>query len=172
TIDSAVYAASTCALGFAGPGCAPGRKVGDWESSSGPVAFDADGRGFFALSTFLGSLEVRGYGRSALLAAAPSEGVIFVHDENYAQSLAALAPSAAAPGYLFVDEAVGAGQRVRAVAYSAGPGGEPVTGTLFESAFVPAAGATARVFGAGADEVWVLVVKANAAHYVALRRAP
>ncbi len=171
-VDSAVYAARSCATGFAGPGCEPGHKVGDWESSSGPVAVDAGGRGFFALSTFPASLQVRGFAKSALLAPAPSEGEIFVQSTNYAQSLAALAPSASAPGYLFVDEAVGAGQRLSAVAYTAGSGGEPVKGDVIADALTPAAGVSARVFGPGGGEVWALALTEGAGHFVVLRRKP
>jgi hypothetical protein len=173
TSDSAVYAARSCAEGFAGTGCEAGHKVGDWDGSSGPVAVDAGGRGFFALSAFGGALEVRGFARSEIVDGVESAGVTFVQESDvYAQSLAAVSPSAGAPGYLFVDEAVGAGQRIDAITYEPGTAGEPVKGAVITSALTAAADQTVRVFGASATEVWVLAVKGNAGRWVALQRKP
>jgi hypothetical protein len=174
--DSAAYAARACDGGLLGEGCGPVRKLADSTGSSSPMAADTGGRGFFALRAPDGPLELRGFAPSGLQAAEAGAGATFWQLAQFAQSLAALAPDgAAAPGYLVVDEAVdefGVAQRIGVVAYAPGPGGEPVKGDVIESALTPAAGATAHVFGAGGDDVWVSVVAGDRGHFLALRRPP
>jgi hypothetical protein len=99
-----LYAADACsspaqALG-AGTGCSDSALVAAWGDSTGPVATDSNGDAFAVMTSVAnGTQEGRGFLASAVArGAAATAGVTLFSMDGFAGSLAALAPSAGAPG--------------------------------------------------------------------------
>ena len=82
-----------------GTGCSASGAVATWGDSSGPVAIDSQGDVFAVLSSFAGTQEARGFLASTIArGAAATDGVSLFTLPGYSGSLAALSPTATAPG--------------------------------------------------------------------------
>ena len=103
-----LYAADTCGTP-AQPSLLPGMDasckapigVAAWGDSSGPVAVDHEGNAFVVMSSFDDSQEARGFDAASVArGAAPSAGTKLFTIPGFGSNLAALAPTATAPGIL------------------------------------------------------------------------
>ena len=103
-----LYAADTCGTP-AQPSLLPGMDasckapigVAAWGDSSGPVAVDHEGNAFVVMSSFDDPQEARGFDAASVArGAAPSAGTKLFTIPGFGSNLAALAPTATAPGIL------------------------------------------------------------------------
>lgn len=101
-----LFAADTCGTP-AMPALLPGMDatckapitVATWGDSSGPVAVDHGGNAFVVMSSFDGSQEARGFDAASIArGSAPTAGTKLFTIPGFGSNLAALAPTAAAPG--------------------------------------------------------------------------
>lgn len=97
-----LYAADDCMGTFlpnAQPACGAPIEVAAWGDASGPAVADAAGNAFVVMTSFAGDQEGRAFAADAIAEGAPaSEGDVLFTLGGFGQSLAALAPDAAAPG--------------------------------------------------------------------------
>lgn len=103
---NALFAADTCGTP-AQPSLLPGMDatckapiaVATWGDSSGPVAVDHAGNAFVVMSSFDDTQEARGFDAASIdRGSAPTEGVKLFTIPGFGTNLAALAPTATAPG--------------------------------------------------------------------------
>jgi hypothetical protein len=103
-----LFAGDTCGTA-AMPALLPGMDatckapiaVATWGDSSGPVAVDHGGNAFVVMSSFDGSQEARGFDAASIArGAAPTAGAKLFTIPGFGSNLAALAPTATAPGIL------------------------------------------------------------------------
>jgi hypothetical protein len=106
TSDNGLFAADACSapapdLG-AGQGCAPSALVSAWGEYSGPIAIDKSGNAFAVLTKASdGTQEARGFVSAKIARGAPpTAGVTIFSIPGFGSSLAAIAPTASAPGVL------------------------------------------------------------------------
>ena len=100
---NALFAADTCGTGALLPGmdatCKAPITVATWGDSSGPVAVDHAGNAFIVMSSLDGTQEARGFDAASIArGAAPTAGLKLFTIPGFGSNLAALAPTATAPG--------------------------------------------------------------------------
>ncbi len=178
-----LYAADACSsptqeLG-AGTGCAASQLIDAWDEDSGPIALDAGGNAVVVLtSASTGNQEARGYTASQVARGAPAvKGATLFTVGGYSGSLAALAPTASAPGLVVFqpfDATTYFALDVIEQAYTVSGGVVAASGASATLLTVP----TMMMSGASfmtdeADCLWVAVPGATTTTtYVVLRRAP
>ena len=99
-----LYAADACSAPMpelgAGTGCAASQLIDAWDEDSGPIALDKNGNAFVVLTSATdGNQEARGYAAAQVARGAPAvTGATLFTVDGFSGSLAALAPTASAPG--------------------------------------------------------------------------
>lgn len=97
-----LYAADDCdgsLLPGADPACAAPIEVAAWGDASGPVVSDSQGNAFVVMTNFAGDQVARAFaGAKITEGAPPTDGDELFTLDGFGQSLAAIAPSGAAPG--------------------------------------------------------------------------
>jgi hypothetical protein len=181
-----LFAADTCGTP-AMPSLLPGMDatckapitVATWGDSSGPVAVDHAGNAFVVMSSFDGSQEARGFDAASIArGAAPTAGAKLFTIPGFGSSVAALAPTATAPGIVAYQPSDGATflpQDVLEQQYTVSGGKLAAMGvptTLLKAA---TANALLYVIVDDQDRLWVgtdKVAPATGATYVVLQRTP
>jgi len=106
--SNGLYAADSCGTA-AQPSLLPGGDVtckapitvAAWGNASGPVTVDHDGNAFAVMSSFDGTQEARGFDAASIArGAAPASGVTLFKIPGFGSNVAAVAPKAAAPGFV------------------------------------------------------------------------
>jgi hypothetical protein len=172
-----LYAADTCAMGMSLSGdasCTP-QLVDAWGDASGPIAADADGNVIAFTTSFDGTQEARGYAaKSIARGAAATKGETLVKMPGFGSSLAAIAPTAAAPGIVLFqpsDATTFDALDVIAIRY------ENVGGTLAAKGMSATALTLATkktplaIFGDGQGRIWVGATVGKKARFVVVARA-
>ena len=177
-----LYAADACSspqqeLG-AGTGCGAPMRIDAWDEDPGPIALNKNGDAFVVLvSPSTGTQEARGYGAAQVASGAPPVmGATLFTVDGYSGSLAALTPTASAPGLLVfqpVDETTNDALDVIEQAYTVSGGVVAASGTAAKMLTVPAMMTTGVSFITdGADRLWVAVPGGSSTTYVVLQRSP
>jgi hypothetical protein len=181
-----LFAADTCGTP-AMPALLPGMDatckapitVATWGDSSGPVAVDHAGNVFVVMSSFDGSQEARGFTATSIArGSSPTAGAKLFTIPGFGSNLAALAPTATAPGILAYQPSDGTTflpldvleQRYTVSSGKLAAMGVPTT--LLQAA---TANALLYVFVDDQDRLWVgtdKVAPATGATYVVLQRTP
>jgi hypothetical protein len=151
-----LFAADTCGAGATAallPGmdatCKAPITVATWGDSSGPVAVDHAGNAFVVMSSFDGSQEARGFDAASIArGAAPTAGAKLFTIPGFGSNLAALAPTATAPGIL---------------AYQPSDGTTFLPGDVLEQEYTVAGGKLAAM---GVPKTLLQAATANALLYV------
>ena len=182
TSMNGLYAADACSspspeLG-AGQGCASSQLVDAWDEYSGPVVLDKNGDAFAVLtSATAGTQEARGYAAAQVSRGAPAaKGATLFTVPGYSGSLAALAPTASAPGVVVFqpfDATTYFALDVIEQAYTVSGGALAASGTPATLLTVPTMMSTGASFMTDeADHLWVAVAGTSSTTYVVLQRAP
>ena len=181
-----LFAADTCGtpampalLPSRDPTCKAPITVASWGDSSGPVAVDHAGNAFVVMSSFDGSQEARGFDAASIArGAAPTAGAKLFTIPGFGSSVAALAPTATAPGIVAYQPSDGMTflpQDVLEQQYTVSGGKLAAMGvptTLLKAA---TANALLYVIVDDQDRLWVgtdKVAPATGATYVVLQRTP
>ncbi len=99
--DSCGTAAQPSLLPNGDATCKAPIAVAAWGDASGPVTVDRDGNAFVVMSSFDGTQEARGFDAASIARGAEkASGVTLFKIPGYGSNLAALAPKAAAPGFV------------------------------------------------------------------------
>jgi hypothetical protein len=182
TDTNGLYAADACSaptqeLG-AGTGCAASQLIDAWDEYSGPIALDKNGNAIVVLtSATADTQEARGYTAAQVARGAPAaKGTTLFSIDGYSGSLAALAPTATAPG-LVVFEPFDATSYfaldVIEQVYSVTGGVVAASGAPTTLLTVPTMMTTGPSFITDeADRLWVAVSGTTSTTYVVLQRAP
>jgi hypothetical protein len=180
---NALFAADTCGTGALLPGmdatCKAPITVATWGDSSGPIAVDHAGNAFVVMSSFDDTQEARGFDAASIArGAAPTEGLKLFTIPGFGTNLAALAPTATAPGIVAYQPTNGTTflpEDVLAQQYTATGGKLAAMGaptTLLQAATMSA---MLYVMVDDQDRLWVGTDKAaptTGATYVVLARTP
>ncbi len=172
-----LYAADACsspsqALGT-GTGCSASALVAAFGEGSGPVATDSNGDVFAVMDSFTnGNQEARGFLASAVArGAAPTAGVTLFTLDGYSGSLAALSPTATAPGVAVFqpfDSTSGDALDVIQQKFTTGSSLAPM-GTQSKLLTVTAAQSLSFVVD-GSERLWVAASGTSSTTYVVLVR--
>jgi hypothetical protein len=177
-----LYAADACSAPMpelgAGTGCAASQLIDAWDEDSGPLALDKNGNALVVLtSTTTGNQEARGYTAAQIVRGAPAVvGATLFTVDGYSGSLAALAPTASAPGLVVFqpfDTTTFFGLDVIEQGYT-------VTGDVLAASGMPATLLTVPTMMMtgpafitdATDRLWVAVSGTATTTYVVLQRTP
>jgi hypothetical protein len=178
-----LYAADACSAPMpelgAGTGCAAPMLIDAWDQYSGPVVVNKNGDAFVVLTdATTGNQEARGYAAAQVVSGAPAaKGATLFTVDGFSGSLAALAPTASAPGLVVfqpVDSTTYDVLDVIEQTYTVS-GGAVVPGSGMPTTMltVPAMMTTGVSFMTdGTDRLWVGVPGASTTTYVVLQRTP
>jgi hypothetical protein len=182
TDTNGLYAADACSAPMpelgAGAGCAASQLIDAWNEDSGPIALDKNGNALVVLtSATAGTQEARGYAAAQIARGAPAvTGATLFTVDGYSGSLAALAPTAGAPGLVVFepfDAATFFALDVIQQGYTVTGDVVAASGTPATLLTVPTMMMTGPSFMTDAtDRLWVAVTGTATTTYVVLQRTP
>ncbi|MFO0552350.1 MAG: hypothetical protein U0271_28440 [Polyangiaceae bacterium] len=145
---------------------AAGSLASSWGAAAGPVAADSDGNLFAVMTDFVaGTQEIRGFKASEIApGGTPSAGATLATMPGFGDALAALAPTATAPGLLVLqptDATTFVDEDVLALEYTADAGGDLSAMPASTLLTLTTPGTNVALLSDDEDRLWVGVTSAD-----------